>query len=92
MSILVRNGVFALAALVGMITWANASSRCEDCPRDERGRIARSATAKHDFMKATGYPQGRPGYVVDHVIPLACGGPDEPSNMQWQTKEEVYQG
>ncbi len=21
-------------------------------------------------MKQTGYPQGRPGYVVDHIIPL----------------------
>jgi hypothetical protein len=28
---------------------------------------------------------GCPGYVKDHVIPLACGGPDAPSNMQWQT-------
>jgi len=25
------------------------------------------------------------GYIVDHVKPLACGGPDLPSNMQWQT-------
>jgi hypothetical protein len=22
---------------------------------------------------------------VDHIIPLACGGPDDPTNMQWQT-------
>ena len=36
-------------------------------------------------MRETGYPKGRPGYVIDHVIPLACGGPDAPSNMQWQT-------
>lgn len=28
------------------------------------------------------------GYVIDHVIPLACGGPDVPSNMQWQTVAE----
>jgi hypothetical protein len=27
-----------------------------------------------------------PGYVVDHVKPLACGGADAPWNMQWQTK------
>jgi hypothetical protein len=26
-----------------------------------------------------------PGYVKDHIKPLACGGPDAPSNMQWQT-------
>lgn len=24
------------------------------------------------------------GYVVDHVCPLACGGPDATTNMQWQ--------
>ena len=26
-----------------------------------------------------------PGYVVDHVRPLASVGADAPSNMQWQT-------
>lgn len=26
-----------------------------------------------------------PGYIVDHIKALACGGPDQPSNMQWQT-------
>ncbi len=39
-------------------------------------------------MKQTGYPNGRPGYVVDHIIPLECGGADDPSNMQWQTVAE----
>jgi hypothetical protein len=34
-------------------------------------------------MKRTGHPKGRSDYVVDHVIPLECGGPDTPSNMQW---------
>jgi hypothetical protein len=24
------------------------------------------------------------GWVVDHVMPLACGGADATSNMQWQ--------
>jgi hypothetical protein len=36
-------------------------------------------------MTQTGYPHGRPGYVVDHVIPLKRGGADAPWNMQWQT-------
>lgn len=58
-------------------------------PRDSKGKIKRSATAKHDFMKQTGYPNGRPGYVVDHVVPLKRGGADAPSNMQWQTKAEA---
>lgn len=30
-----------------------------------------------------------PGYIVDHVKPLACGGPDRPTNMQWQTKVDA---
>jgi hypothetical protein len=51
----------------------------------------RSAAAKADFKQqhpcpATGQTQGAcKGYVVDHVKPLACGGADDPSNMQWQT-------
>jgi hypothetical protein len=26
-----------------------------------------------------------PGYIKDYIVPLACGGPDAVSNMQWQT-------
>jgi len=55
--------------------------------RDSRGRITRSQEAKDNFMRQTGHPHGWPGHVVDHVTPLACGGVDAPSNMQWQTVE-----
>jgi hypothetical protein len=55
--------------------------------RDNHGRIERSAAARRDFEKMTGYPNGRPGYVIDHIIALKRGGADNPSNMQWQTKE-----
>jgi hypothetical protein len=47
--------------------------------------FARSRAAKHTFEIETGYPRGRPGYVVEYRVPLACGGADAPYNMQWQT-------
>lgn len=28
---------------------------------------------------------------MDHVVPLACGGADSPSNMQWQTAADAKQ-
>jgi len=60
-----------------------------------RRRLRPFSTRKeHDeqlssFCGKTGYPHGRPGYVVDHIIPLECGGADSPSNMQWQTIAEA---
>ena len=53
--------------------------------RNASGHIRRSEAVKRTFMRQTGYPRGRLGYVVDHIKPLACGGSDAPSNMQWQT-------
>jgi hypothetical protein len=62
--------------------------------RDSHGRIKRSEAAKDAFKRQHPCPStGRsssgacPGYVIDHVKPLANGGADAPSNMQWQTKE-----
>ena len=61
--------------------------------RDARGRIKRSAGAKHAFQKShpcpsTGKVSGAcPGYVIDHVTPLKRGGADNAGNMQWQTTE-----
>src|SRR5258705_13714753 len=66
---------------------SSAKTSAVTTARDERGRIQRSAAARHAFARQTGYPNGRPGYVIDHIIPLACGGADDPSNMQWQTVE-----
>jgi hypothetical protein len=66
---------------------SNRSSYSYGIQRDSRGRIKRSSSARREFMKTTGYPQGRKGYVVDHIVPLKKGGCDCPENMQWQTKE-----
>jgi hypothetical protein len=41
------------------------------------------------FMSQTGFPAGRPGYVVDYLVPPACGGSEEPSNMQWEGEEQA---
>jgi hypothetical protein len=48
---------------------APALARCYRCEH-------RGSKAKHKFEVETGYPYGRPGYVIDHVVRLACGGAD----------------
>ena len=60
--------------------------------RDSHGRIKRSEAAKDAFKRQHPCPstgkstRACPGYVIDHVKPLANGGADAASNMQWQTK------
>lgn len=62
--------------------------------RDKHGKIRRSTAPKHAFehghpCPSTGRNTGAcPGYVIDHVRPLECGGADDPLNMQWQTVAE----
>ena len=69
--------------------------KAEGVTRDSHGRIARSERARDNFKKAnpcpsTGKTSGAcPGYTVDHIKPLKRGGADDPSNMQWQTKEDA---
>jgi hypothetical protein len=39
---------------------------------------------------ATGLSNGPcKGYVIDRIIPVICGGIEEPANMQWQTIAEA---
>jgi 5-methylcytosine-specific restriction endonuclease McrA len=54
----------------------------------KRSNSARSAFRRNHSCPSTGSTRGAcPGYEVDHVTPLACGGADESWNMQWLTKE-----
>lgn len=74
---------------------SHPSSTYSGVRRDSHGRIKRSAEAKDAFKRqhpcpSTGKRSGAcPGYVIDHIRPLANGGADDPSNMQWQTKADA---
>jgi hypothetical protein len=55
-----------------------------------RSQKAKVAFKRENPCPATGKRKGScPGYIIDHVIPLACGGMDAPSNMQWQTTADA---
>ena len=61
---------------------------CHRAPA-RRSASARSAFRREYVCPTTGRTTGRcPGWEVDHVEPLACGGADAPGNMQWLTREE----
>lgn len=67
----------------------SAQSTNPNVKGDKNGKIARSESAKHEFMKKSGYPKGRTRYVIDHIVPLKKGGCDCPEKRQWQTIEEA---
>jgi hypothetical protein len=75
---------FIFAALISCIALA---------PSLASGKEYRSLEVKHEFQRqhpcpSTGRTTGPcPGYIKDHVVPLACGGPDAVANLQWQTVE-----
>ena len=69
---------FALAAALAL---ASASTLAAQRSSQQRAEFKRQQPCP-----ATGQLRGPcPGYIVDHVVPLCAGGPDHPSNMQWQT-------
>lgn len=64
------------------------------CHNGSSGGAKRSSSERRKFHAAnpcpsTGRTSGKcPGYHVDHIVPLACGGADKPYNMQWLTARE----
>jgi len=65
-----------------LLLYTNVEGKCVSSKRDIYQRQL--------FMNNTGYPNGRKGYVVDHITPLCAGGADNIYNMQWQTTKESY--
>lgn len=53
---------------------------------DEGVEVYRSQSRRAMFVRMTGGP--RSGQVVNHIVPLACGGCDVPSNMEWMSVAE----
>jgi hypothetical protein len=89
---------FLLAVLmIAWVTIAQAAdpadlidTRCCVTPeRDKRGEIKRSRSVVTAFRAryacpSTGRHEGAcPGWSADHVVPLACGGRDSVTNLQW---------
>jgi hypothetical protein len=70
---------------------AAALAICVVLPVSASAKQFRLALVKREFQltqpcPATGRTRGAcPGYVKDQVVPLACGGSDAVSNLQWQT-------
>lgn len=71
--------------------WIDAKY-CGPARRDANGEIIRSATAIKYFKLQNPCPSTRlgfgpcPFYEIDHVRPLARGGCDQPTNLQWLKK------
>jgi len=58
--------------------------------REHRSHAARLAFQRTHPCPSTGRRTGScPGYIVDHIKPIRCGGADSPRNMQWQTIAEA---
>ena len=77
----IRISACILAALGAMI-----SSFCVTAAQPERPSNAEVLFKLNNPCPATGEATGPcTGYVVDRIIPIVCGGTDDPENMQWQT-------
>jgi len=86
---LVLTPLFGRGRSSGYHSHSTYHSRTYSSHSYHRSRAARSDFQRSHPCPATGRTSGAcPGYVVDHVKPLACGGADAPSNMQWQTTTE----
>lgn len=87
-----KRTAISVAAAMALAAGACAAAdprRCGAPDRTDEGRIARSQVVLAEFRRlypcpSTGRRAGAcPGWAIDHVIPLACGGCDAVVNLQW---------
>lgn len=81
-----------LLYLVLLVSTLSVNTFPQEMARDiETSPQGRAPTnAMREFRKQTGYPHGRKGFVVDHIVPLCAGGPDAVQNLQWQERAASY--
>lgn len=68
-------------------TTGNTNTANTVVANDTIEEIKTGSAAKSEFMKKSGFPMGRPGYILDYIVPLDKGGCDCVPNMQWITIE-----
>lgn len=80
----------ALLLLPALVLATEADPRyCGEPKRDANGTIHRSTSQIYTFRSNHPCPStglkfsACPGWAVDHVVSLDCGGCDHHSNMQW---------
>ncbi|CAB4170048.1 HNHc domain containing protein [uncultured Caudovirales phage] len=79
----------ALVCMQPILAGAIDIRYCGAPARDLDGTIHRSVQKISEFKRAhpcpaNGINKGAcPGWAIDHVIPLVCGGCDDIFNMQW---------
>jgi hypothetical protein len=74
-----RVGPIIVAVMVAIVSSPLAA-------KERRSREVTREFQREHPCPATGKTSGAcPGYRKDHLVLLACGGPDAVSNMQWQT-------
>lgn len=61
---------------------------CGTPPRNSDGRIIRKSVVLVEFERLHPRPQDGRRWYKDHVIPLACGGCDSVSNLQWLPEDQ----
>jgi len=77
--------LFAAAAVAGHVDPRYG----DEVQRTAAGKIKRSEAVRNHFKLAHPCPSTKarrgpcPGWYIDHVVPLVCGGIDEIANLQW---------